>query len=554
MRRLPAQIWRILRPDEKKSMGWLLACDIAVSIADIIFLALLLVIIQSYTGTVPVKKPVFPGWSLPGQHLLLSVIIFFLLFSCKNLAGFLVYRAQCTFFFKVASRISRDKLTYYLEGGYEEYVDTDSAVHIRQISYEPLEFCQHVLGGFQQMVTQAALILMAITGIIFFNAHLFFLLLVVLLPPVFGLSWLLKGRLQFIRTNARRSSERSLQHLQEALAGYVESNIYDRNEVFLQKYLRYQRQYNSHLSGQMVLQGVPVRMIEVFALLGVVILIAVNQWSAQGGSTSVITIGVFMAAAYKIIPGIVKILNLMGQINTYKHTLQRLRNGVERKRSVREPVDERIQNIRMEGVDFSYNGHRVLNDFYMNVQPGEIIGVAGESGKGKTTILNVLLGFLKPEKGRVLINGKAGMSGAYWGRIAYVKQQSFLIHDSIRHNITLNGEGWDEFRLEKAVKAAGLTSLVEGCPEGLDKVIMENGRNISGGQRQRIVLARALYKDADLIILDEPFNELDEESEQRLLCYLRQLAQEGKMVILITHNNKSFSFCNKIIHLYERAS
>lgn len=535
-------------------MGWLLVCDIAISIADIIFLALLLVIIQSYTGTGPVKKPVFPGWSLPGQHLLLSVIIFFLLFSCKNLAGFLVYRAQCTFLFRVASRISRDKLTYYLEGGYEGYIDTDSAVHIRQISYEPLEFCQHVLGGFQQMVTQAVLILLAIAGIIFFNAHLFFLLLIVLLPPVFGLSWLLKGRLQSIRTNARRSSERSLRHLQEALAGYVESNIYNRNEVFLEKYLRYQRQYNSYLSGQMVLQGVPVRMIEIFALLGVVILIAVNQWAAQGGSNAVITIGVFMAAAYKIIPGIVKILNLTGQINTYRHTLQRLKNGVESKRPVREPVIERIQNIRMEGVGFSYSGRRVLNDFYMNVQPGDIIGVAGESGKGKTTILNVLLGFLKPEKGRVLINGKEGMVGAYWNRIAYVKQQSFLIHDSIRHNITLNGEGWDELRLERAVTAAGLTSLVEGSPEGLDKVIMENGRNISGGQRQRIVLARALYKDADLIILDEPFNELDEESEQRLLCYLRQLAQEGKMVILITHNNKSFSFCNKTIHLYERAS
>ena len=83
-------------------------------------------------------------------------------------------------------------------------------------------------------------------------------------------------------------------------------------------------------------------------------------------------------------------------------------------------------------------------------------------------------------------------------------------------------------------------------------MIMESGKNISGGQRQRIAIARALYKPADLIILDEPFNELDEASERRLLCHFRYLTQNGKMVILITHNKQSLAYCNKIISLDER--
>jgi len=262
-----------------------------------------------------------------------------------------------------------------------------------------------------------------------------------------------------------------------------------------------------------------------------------------------------MAAAYKIIPGIVKMLNLSGQINTYAFTLTRLGKGLEsRELTKRRATDSRIKNVKMEDISFSYNGHQVLEGVALDMREGDFVGIAGPSGKGKTTILNVLLGFLQPEKGRVLINGVKGMSDAYWDRIAYVKQQSFLIHDTIRHNITLHGEPCDGQRLERAVAGAGLAGVVAGFPEGLEKVIMENGRNISGGQRQRIVLARALYKEADLIILDEPFNELDEESECMLLHHFKQLTKEGKMVILITHHKKSFSFCNKTINLHEEPS
>jgi ABC-type bacteriocin/lantibiotic exporter with double-glycine peptidase domain len=94
-----------------------------------------------------------------------------------------------------------------------------------------------------------------------------------------------------------------------------------------------------------------------------------------------------------------------------------------------------------------------------------------------------------------------------------------------------------------------LEGLIASFPEKGDKIIAENGKNISGGQRQRISIARALYKAADLIILDEPFNELDETSEIALLTHFQQLAQNGKMVILITHNKQSLSFCNKIVSL-----
>jgi len=117
------------------------------------------------------------------------------------------------------------------------------------------------------------------------------------------------------------------------------------------------------------------------------------------------------------------------------------------------------------------------------------------------------------------------------------------------HNVTLEERDHDPERLQFALEASGINKISGTWAEGLNKLITENGKNISGGQRQRIAIARALYRNSEFFILDEPFSELDEESECALLETFRQLSQKGKMVLLITHNRKSLSYCNKVVAL-----
>jgi ABC-type transport system involved in cytochrome bd biosynthesis fused ATPase/permease subunit len=177
----------------------------------------------------------------------------------------------------------------------------------------------------------------------------------------------------------------------------------------------------------------------------------------------------------------------------------------------------------------------------------------GCSGTGKTTILNLLLGFLTPCAGEISINGMTSDPTTiqnYWKNNSYVRQQPFLIHDSISRNIILDNP-YNEERLQEVIRVAGLQELMNTFPEAHEKIIMENGKNLSGGQRQRIAIARALYKNAGLILLDEPFNELDETTELAFLSHFQYLSQHGKMIILITHNKASFSHCNKMISLDE---
>jgi ABC-type multidrug transport system fused ATPase/permease subunit len=532
----------------------LIALNLLISVADIASLAMLVYIVNFYAQASTGNALAWLPLGLGNRNSTGLILVFLLVFSLKNYAGYLINRAQCKFMARVASRISQNNLLNYLEGNYSDYINEDSARYLRKISFQPLEFCQHILDGVQQIITQCALILLTIIAIVFFNAQLFLLLFIILLPPVIIVFYFIKRRLRSVRSQTRASSERSLQHLQEALAGYIESNIYDKNTWFLERYITWQQQYNRHLADYLVVQGTPGRVIEIFALLGLFILISIGNGATTATTSSVVTLGAFLAAAYKIIPGIVKILNISGQMNAYAFTLKDLEEPGKTQSEKAVQQTDPVQRIQLNNVGFRYNGQTVLNNFNLQVDAGTLVGISGASGKGKTTLLNLLLGFLDPHSGEILINGSAAdiqTRQQYRKYIAYVKQQTFLVHDTILRNIVLDEKIVDEQKLANAIRLSGLDELIKNYPEKLDKVITENGKNISGGQRQRIALARAFYKDATTIILDEPFNELDEQSECTILTHLKQFAASGRLIILITHHSKSLAFCNKTISLDE---
>ena len=532
-------------------MVWLAIADVAISMLDIALLALLVLLVNQYTQPASgINVPILQKW-FTGNQAFTSLAILFVLFAAKNTAGYLVHKAKFHFAYNVAARLSEYNLLQYLEGNYSEYVNRDSAVHIRKISQQPVEFCHYVLAGIQQMFSELVMIALAIAAIVLYDAWLFALLCVVLAPPLALLWFYTRRRLSHVRANIKTSSEKALQHLKEALSGYIESNVYAANPFFTKRYSSRQQALNQYLASLQSAQVFPARMMELFAVLGLFALIIVNEFFGDPDIVPVVAIGAFMAAAYKIIPGLVKVLNLGSQVRTYAFTAKDLayNSGAHPQSPERHPA---IGSIAFREVSFSYDNKKVFENLNLEIKSGELTGLTGLSGRGKTTLFNMLLGFLDPVKGQILINNTPAAANERQrlrSNAGYVKQQPFLVHDSILTNITLGTDGYDEQRLQQAITATGLDTFITQLPDGLQTIVAENGKNISGGQRQRIALARALYKNADMLLLDEPFNELDETSEEKLLQHLRGLSQKGKLVILVTHNTKSLSFCNKIISL-----
>ncbi len=548
------KILGVLDKKEKKHFFILLLLDIIVNIFDILFLAGLLWIIRFYIQPGQGNYPSFlPAW-LINRESVSFIALFVLLFSIKNWAAFVISRAHFTFTSKVAVRLSQNALVKYQQAAFSEFINIDSSVHIRNICFRPFEFCQFMLSGIQQIITQVSLMALTVIAILLFNAKLFLLLLLLLLPPVIVVFWFMKKRLTVTKKNIYTSNERSLQYVLDALKGWVEGNIYNRNDFFLQRFISSRKKFSIHLFDSLALQTMPGRIIEIFAVLGLFLLIVIANWAGNADSSMLITIGAFMAAAYKIIPGIVKIINLSGQMKAYEFSADEPEQNIQAEKRSSPPVTAGIESVELKNIYFRYESAPVLHNFSATLTRGDFVGITGESGRGKTTLFNLLLGFLSPSEGELFINGSKVTPdeiAGYWPFISHVRQQGFFIHDSILKNITLEEEQYNKERLEHAVTVSGLKKVLENFPEGINKMITEGGKNISGGQQQRIALARALYKEAPLILLDEPFNELDEEATHLLLQHFKELAAAGRLVLMITHDKKSLSYCNKIISLDE---
>ena len=197
--------------------------------------------------------------------------------------------------------------------------------------------------------------------------------------------------------------------------------------------------------------------------------------------------------------------------------------------------------IQLDQVSFAYGDRPVLREISLTIPHGSFISIVGSSGVGKTTVADLVIGLLQPQKGRIWIDdlplNQINMS-LWRAMIGYVPQESLLLHDTIFRNVTLGDPDLGKADVENALQAAGAWEFVEALPEGIDSSVGERGTALSGGQRQRIAIARALVRRPKLLILDEATSALDQENEMGICTTLRQL--RGEFTILAISHQSAF--------------
>ena len=193
----------------------------------------------------------------------------------------------------------------------------------------------------------------------------------------------------------------------------------------------------------------------------------------------------------------------------------------------------------------------ILNKINFEIKPKDIFGILGESGAGKSTIIDLIIGLLKPTNGKILLDGKdLTLIKVSWQKlIGYVPQNIYLNDESIRENISFNRETSDEEtdKVITAMQKARIYDFVKSLPDGLDTKVGERGVKLSGGQKQRIGIARALYGSPKILVLDEATNQLDEENEMAIIDTIKDI--KDVTVIIISHNKSALVNCNKIIKI-----
>lgn len=268
----------------------------------------------------------------------------------------------------------------------------------------------------------------------------------------------------------------------------------------------------------------------------------------------------FLAGAYRLIPAASRLSNLYQSLNRNKFLIDNIINDLK----ILEKEDLKIhdndlifsKSIKFKNINFFYKNekskekHFILNNFNFDIKKGEKIAIVGKSGCGKTTLLKLILGFLNPKKGQILIDDEKDIFeniNGWLKNISYVAQDPVIIEDTVITNIVLSYDNIDFNNLKNSIKLACLEDDFKKFPNSVNTFVGPGGVTLSGGQKQRISIARAFYKNSDIIILDEPTSALDSFTEMNLINNLISL--KNKTIIMVTHRTDLLENFSKIIKL-----
>lgn len=447
----------------------------------------------------------------------------------------------------------------------ETYMRQPYAFHLRRNSSDLM---RNVLGQINQFASAIKhLLLAAAEGLVFAGVCLLLLAVepkgtLITVAVMGGVGW---GLLKLTKSRLMRWGEARLRHdglrnlyLQEGITGIKDIKVFGKEIYFLDKYAQHNVISTRAEEHQSVLQQAPRILLELLAVFGLLMLVASMLFQGKTLDTIVPTLGLFATAAFRLIPSssrVVSALNVIRYSVPFVDTVYRemqFESSMEMP-SAAGPVPLR-ETIQIDQVQFGYEEtvKKALDSVSLEIRRGQMVGVIGQSGSGKSTLVDIVLGLLRPQAGRLMVDGKdvADNLRGWQSSIGYVPQTIFLTDDSLRRNIAfgLPDSEIDEARVTAAIKAAQLDEYLSTLPEGLDTEVGERGVRLSGGQRQRIGIARALYRNPDLLVLDEATSALDTKTETEIMQAINAMRGD-KTILVVAHRLSTVEQCNKIYRL-----
>jgi ABC-type multidrug transport system fused ATPase/permease subunit len=367
----------------------------------------------------------------------------------------------------------------------------------------------------------------------------------------------------YFGTQRHQLERDSLQALQEALGAIKEVKALGREDFFYRSFGEKQRRVLELGYLGKTLETITPQVTETIFVCGALAVVAlvtgIGQASAQGPPL----LALFAYAAFRIVPAANRVGWRVNQVRGAAAAVESLYDDYllvagtdwEDVAAERQSAHFR-ESIALERVSYTFAGADTpaLQDVSLTIRFGESIGIVGPTGAGKTTLVDLVIGLLRPSSGRILIDGNdvSGRLSAWKRNIGYVPQSIFLIDDSLRRNIALGiGDSEiDEGRVRAAVRMAQLERFVAELPQGLDTSVGERGIRLSGGERQRVGIARALYHDPDLLVFDEATSALDVATEDAVSAAIEALHGK-KTLLVVAHRLSSVRRCERLVFVSE---
>ena len=554
-------IFNNLNISEKKKFFWIVFFIAVLLILELASLSILLPIIKiifSSEKLTYLNFTFFHEYTLNQQiYFLLSVLVFF--FLLKNIFNaFLIYFKK-RFLYDIQINFSSRVFSNYLNQSYDFFLKNNKPQIMRNLGI--LAEYIIVLENFINIAIEILILILILFIIYYTNLYVGLTISIFSAIFIFIILKIFKDRFKKYGELINFYNEKVLNNYLDSLGSIKDIILQKKQNFFVNDFSKnISVQANVNVKNSFFVE-VPRLLIEIILVIGVAGLIIVLSLVNENLNEIIVILTFTVALILRAIPSVTRIIyqssGLYFKIDTIKR-VQNLMQTFNKKISPNKRIKEiNFKKIYLKKVSYAYDTHspkRVFDGLDLDINKNETIGIMGSSGSGKSTLLDLICGILTPTNGKIfldhdLLNDEKIYS--WQNKISYISQKNYLLNGSILQNIAFaeNQNDIDIGRVEESIKFSKLQNLVNEKVDGYNFNIGEDGKNISGGQRQRIVLARAIYRKADLIIFDEATSALDKNTENEILSDIKDNFHKKKTLIISTHKLDTLYFCDKVLNI-----
>lgn len=556
---LSRHIFKILGKDKRKILG-LTFIGFLSNIIELIGLASIIPFILYVAQPDSLKKTFLSHYlnrtllSNDNNLLIVMLLGILVLFIFKAAITTFIAHQQAKFSYSKAADLSKRQMTYYLSQSYLFFKSRNSHKLVHEARNIPFNFGFGILLPYLSIISELLLVSVIIFIIGILNWSLLLILCVTLLPLMLIMYMSIRKRIKTLGEYQEKLQPVAYSSIHQVTQSFPIVKLSGKEKYFLDKFEGYQRKIFDYQTTITTLSGIPRRIIEIAAIVGI-ILITLYYVEVNPDLNLFLMLSLFATASYRLMPSLHKIFTSLMLIKKSEYTIEILeRAPLFEEKSVSQE-DSKLKfnkSIKLNNISFTYpdDSQPALKDICFDIKKGEVLGLAGKSGEGKSTLLYLIMQFIPPGKGEVIIDDK--VLGAEdiknWHKlIGFVKHHDFLLDGSIKENIILGNNRAEEKRLKAAIEDASLSNFIFNLQDKENTQAGEGGIKLSEGQKQRIGIARALYKDAEIFIFDEATSALDSKTEREVLESIKNLKARGKTVILVSHRISTLSICDRIL-------
>lgn len=489
-----------------------------------------------------------------------NILLFFvIIYFFRTIFFIFINFFNQTCFLKIAVFIKSNLLTKYLSMNYEKFLTKNYSDLLVNVNQTATIFSYNFLGSIVTMFSE--LLIFFVIMVLLLNHDFEKTIFLMIMFFIFGLVYYLitHNKIKNMGKMHVKFTQLTTRYISEIFKGLKFIKINSKTELYVDKIntiilnnLKIERNIQILSS----LPRISLEFVTIFLFSFLLIF-----FKDQNNTDFISSMILYAVAALRIIPLLSKFLQSIQNFKYGRESLTVIRNAFfedsiksdTSKNNSQENLKNFTNEIILENIRFTYKNDTksVLDNFNLEIKKGEKVAIVGKSGSGKSTLIDIIIGFLKPENGKLVVDGKdyTKLNYNFNKIIGYVPQQTFLFDDTIEKNISLEFEDnkINYFNLDKAIKNAELVDFINSKNLKLKFNIGDDGSMLSGGQKQRISIARALYKDPKIVILDEATSNLDNKTEQDIINTIVGL--KDRTVIFITHNTNLAKLFDKVIDL-----